>query len=185
MKDRNTNTMLECYYNSRIVSYLVLHDKFGFGQKRIVNLEKAVDKYLDDYSEGVYKTGFFEEELVKRGVDLRRFVNKIPSRVKMMLTYGSRIPKKLGPKDMTIIQSSVYTFFAITLYAMNRDMKISIKKINETYMQWMMFNFECLAEKNRLRIEDIVRTMIEECGYLDPRFAIQKEPGEEGLTVAG
>lgn len=175
MKDRNTNTMLECYYNSRIVSYLVLHDKFGFGQKRIANLEKAVDKYLDDYSEGIYKTGFFEEELEKKGIDLRRFVNKIPSRVKMMLTYGKRIPKKLGPKDMTIIRSSVYTFFAITMYALNRDMKVSIKKLTEVYTHWMMFDFECLAEKNRLRIEDIVRVMIDECSYLDPRFAIQSE----------
>lgn len=63
MKPRNdSNTMLECYYNCRMVSYLVLHDKFGFGQKRITNLEKAVDKYLDDYSDGVYKTGFFEAD---------------------------------------------------------------------------------------------------------------------------
>ena len=169
-KDRNTNTMLECYYNSRIVSYLVLHSDFGFGQKRIVKLENAVDKYLDDYSGGVYKTGFFEEELVKRGVDLRGFVNKIPSRVKMMLTYGDRIPKKINPKDITIIRSSVYTFFAITLYAMNKDMKISIKKINEIYLNSMMNNFECLAEKNRLRIEDIVETLVDECSYLDPRY---------------
>lgn len=166
--------MVDCYYNSRIVSYLVLHDKFGFGQKRIVNLEKAVDKYLDDYADSVYEKGFFENEIVRRGVDLRGFVNKIPSRVKMMLTYGDKIPKRMDPKNMSIMQASVYTFFAITIYALNRDMKVSIKKINEIYLHWMMFNFECLAEKNRLRIEDIVRVMIDECGYLDHRYAIEK-----------
>ena len=159
-------TMLESYYNSRMVSYLVLHDKFGFGQKRIVNLEKTVNKYLDDYySKDVYEKGYFEDQLAKRGVDVRAFVNKIPSRVKMMLTYGKKIPKKLTPHDVNIIRSSLYTFFAITLYALNKDMKL-----NEIYSYWMLFNFECLAEKNRLSMYDIVLVIADECGYLDPRY---------------
>lgn len=166
----DSNTMLECYHNSRMVSYLVLHDKFGFGQKRIVNLEKAVDQYLDDYSQDVYERGYFENQLAKRGVDVRAFVNKIPSRVKMMLTYGKKIPKKLMPHDVNIIRSSLYTFFAITMYALNKDMKVSVKKLNEIYSYWMIFNFECLAEKNRMQIEDIVFVIADECGYLDPRY---------------
>lgn len=171
MKLRNdSNTMLECYYNSRMVSYLVLHDKFGFGQKRIVNLEKAVDQYLDDYSCDVYERGYFENQLAKRGIDVRAFVNKIPSRVKIMLTYGKSIPKKLTPHDVNIIRSSLYTFFAITIYALNKDMKVSAKKLNEIYAYWMLFNFECLSEKNRLRIDDIVIVIADECSYLDPRY---------------
>ena len=171
MKLRSDNiTMLESYYNSRMVSYLVLHDKFGFGQKRIVKLEKAVNKYLDDYADDVYEKGFFENELVRRGIDLRGFVNKIPSRVKMMLTYGKKIPKKLTPHDVNIIRSSLYTFFAITMYALNKDMKVSAKKLNEIYSYWMIFNFECLAEKNRMQIEDIVFVIADECSYLDPRY---------------
>ena len=31
VKDQQAREMLETYYNSRIVSYLVLHDKLGFG----------------------------------------------------------------------------------------------------------------------------------------------------------
>ena len=171
MKQRNdNNTILECYYNSRIVSYLVLHDKFGFGHKRITNLEKAVDKYLNDYSDGAIEKGFFENELIRRGVDLSGFVNKIPSRVKMMLTYGKHIPKKLAPRDVIMIKSSLYTFFAITMYALNNDMKVSVRKLDEIYSYWMLFNFECLAEKNRLRIEDIVLVIADECNYLDPRY---------------
>lgn len=88
----------------------------------------------------------------------------------MMLTYGKRIPKKLTPHDVNIIRSSLYTFFAITMYALNKDMKVSVKKLNEIYSYWMIFNFECLAEKNRLRIEDIVFVIADECGYLDPRY---------------
>ena len=87
-----------------------------------------------------------------------------------MLTYGKSMSKKLTTHDVNIIQSSLYTFFAITIYAMNKDMKVSIKKIKDVYMYWMLFNFECLAEKNRLRMEDIVFVIADECSYLDPRY---------------
>ena len=129
-----------------------------------------VEVYLDDYADNVYEKGFFENELVRRGIDLRGFVNKIPSRVKMMLTYGKKIPKKPTPHDVNIIRSSLYTFFAITLYALNKDMKVSVKKLNEIYSCWMLFNFECLAEKNRLSMYDIVLVIADECSYLDPRY---------------
>ena len=88
----------------------------------------------------------------------------------MMFTFGNSIPKKLAPHDVNIIRSSLYTFFAITLYALNKDMKVSAKKLNEIYSYWMMFNFECLAEKNRLSMYDIVLVIADECSYLDPRY---------------
>lgn len=169
-RNRTTSTMLECYYNSRLIGYLVLHDKFGFGQKRIVRLENAVDKYLDDYSNNLYETGYFEDQLKMVGVDIREIVNQIPSRVKMLLTYGDNIPRKILRSDLITITSSLYTFFAITIYAMNHDLKISINKIKSEYLKWMQFNFKCLSEKNRLCIYDVVLVMADECGYLDHRY---------------
>ena len=165
-----TATILSAYYNSRVVSYLVLHDKFGFGWKRIQKLEQAVDKYLDDYEDDVYQAGFFESEMQGKGIDVRSVVHEIPTRIRMMLTYGSRIPKRITPQDATTIRCSMQTFYAVTLYALNRDMKVSVKKLQEIYLKWMKFNFECLGEKNRLRIEDVVTVLCEECGYLDPRY---------------
>jgi len=166
-----TVTILSAYYNSRIVSYLVLHDKFGFGEKRIQKLEQAVDKYLDEYEDGIYKTGFFEAEMKERGIDVRSAVHEIPTRIRMILTYGSRIPKRITPQDATVIRCTMEAVFAITLYALTKDMKVSVKRLREIYLRWMQFNFECLGEKNRLRIGDVVAVLCEECNYLDPRYA--------------
>ena len=166
-----TVTILSAYYNSRIVSYLVLHDKFGFGEKRIQKLEQAVDKYLDEYEDGIYKTGFFEAEMKERGIDVRSAVHEIPTRIRMILTYGSRIPKRITPQDATVIRCTMEAVFAITLYALTKDMKVSVKRLREIYLRWMQFNFECLGEKNRLKIGDVVAVLCEECNYLDPRYA--------------
>ena len=166
-----TVTILSAYYNSRIVSYLVLHDKFGFGEKRIQKLEQTVDKYLDEYEDGIYKTGFFEAEMKERGIDVRSAVHEIPTRIRMMLTYGSRIPKRITPQDATAIRCTMEAFFAITLYALTKDMKVSVKRLREIYLRWMQFHFECLGEKNRLKIGDVVAVLCEECNYLDPRYA--------------
>ena len=80
-----------------------------------------------------------------------------------------------------MIKSSLYTFFAITMYALNKDMKVSVRKLDEIYSYWMLFNFECLAEKNRLRIEDIVMVIANECDSLDPRY----EQVKAGQRYAG
>lgn len=172
-RNRTNTTLLECYYNSRLVTYLVLHDKFGYGQKRIKRLEDAVDKYLDDYSTGEYPKGYFEREMKKRGIDAHEVVSKIPSRAKLFLTYGDKLPKRIKPSDLATINAALFTFFAITLYAMNKDMKISCVKLKDEFLKWLQFNFERLAEKDRLKIEDIVLVMVEECGYLDQRYEKQ------------
>lgn len=164
-------TILETYYNGRIIGYLVLHDKFRFGEKRIRKLEQAVDKYLDDYEKNIYQAGFFEDQMKKRGIDVKTVVHEVPTRIRMMLTYGSRIPKRITPQDATIIRCSMQTFYAVTLYALNKDMKVSIKRLQEIYLKWMQFNFKCLGEKNRLKIEDVVAVLCEECNYIDPRYA--------------
>ena len=169
-----TVTILSAYYNSRIVSYLVLHDKFGFGEKRIQKLEQTVDKYLNEYEDEIYKTGFFEAEMKERGIDVRSAVHEIPTRIRMMLTYGSRIPKRITPQDATTIRCSMQTFYAVTMYALNKDMKVSVAKLKEVYLRWMAFNFACLAEKNRLKIDDIVLTMAQECNYIDPRYVKER-----------
>ncbi len=171
VEDQQAREILETYYNSRIVSYLVLHDKFGFGEKRIKKLEETVNKYFDDYDDGMYQVGFFETEMKKRGIDVKSVVHEIPTRIRMMLTYGSRIPKRITPQDATTIRCSMQTFYAVTLYALNKDMKVSIKRLQEIYLKWMQFNFECMGEKNRLKIDDIVTVLCEECNYLDPRYA--------------
>ena len=173
-KQNQVPTILQTYYNIRIVSYLVLHNKLGFGGKRIQNLERAVEKYLDDYDSERYPAGFFEQEMRAKGIDVTTVVQEIPQRVRMILTYGSRIPTRVSPKEMTAIRVTMQSFLAISMYALNKDMRISVKKIKEIYLPYIAFNLECLAEKRRLQMKDIALVIADECGYQDHRYADAK-----------
>lgn len=177
-RNRSSNVILECYYNARIISYMVLRSNFGYGIKRIKKLEDIIDGYFDDYSSGKYESGFFINQMLSRGVDVRKFANEIPSRVKLKIVYGGKIPRDARRNDIENASLLLCTFFGITTYALNHDMKISANKIRDAYLPAMKFNFECLSEKNRMSIEDVVRVMIDECGYVDPRYIIEKETGQ-------
>lgn len=172
-RNRANSTILDCYYNSRTLTYLILHDKFGYGQKRIVKLEQTVDKYLDDYQDGVYAPGYFENEMRKRGLDVHEIVGSIPSRVKLFLTWGGeQRGSGVQLRDMRAINASLVTFLSIEMYALNKDMKISCVKLKDEYVKWFKFNVECLAEKGRLSMYDVVYALAKECKYLDNRYAI-------------
>ena len=171
--DKKTTAIHESYCNTRLVSYLVLHDKFGFGQKRIERLESAVDEYLDDFIDGKYESDYFDTQLRKRGIYVREIVAKIPARVRLRLAYGRNVPKRLGTEELSLISESLRTFFAITLVALIKVLHIPILQIKDEYLKWMQFNFECLAEKNRLTIDDIVAVLAEECGYVDRRYKVE------------
>ena len=173
-KQNQVPTIMQTYYNIRIVSYLVLHDNFGFTGKKIINLEKVVDKYLTDYESGLLPTGFFVEQMNEKGIDVQAIVKDIPSRERMILAYGDKIPKRISPQDMSAIRVTMQTYLAIGLYAINKDMRISVKKIKEIYLPSLASCIECLADKKRLKLIDIIAIIAEECNYLDPRYEQKK-----------
>lgn len=166
-----TQSILQAYFNLRMVSYLTVHDKLDFGGKRIANLEQTVNQYIEDYDAGLYPSGFFMDQMQSKSIDVRSVAHEIPARQRMMLAYGSRIPKRISPQDMSAIRAAVQTYLAVSCYALNRDMRVSIKKLKAQYLPHILFIVECLAEKNRLRIEDIVYVLADECSYIDPRYA--------------
>lgn len=169
----DTTTIFESWSNSKLVSYLILHDKLGFGAKRIERLESTTNKYLNEFVENDdYEDDFFDKQLRKKGIYVHEIVAKIPARVRLKLTFGKKIPKKLGKENLSDIGGSLRAFLAISLYVLGKDFKLTHSQLDE-YLKWMQFNFECLAEKNRLAIEDIVPVLAKECNYLDPRYKIK------------
>ena len=169
----NKTTVYESWCNCKLVSYLVLHDKLGFGVKRIDRLESTIGKYLDDFIQSDdYADDFFDKQLRKKGIYVHEIVAKIPARVRLKLTFGKKIPKKLGKENLSDIGGSLRAFLEIALYVLIKEFKLTHSQLNE-YLSWMQFNFECLADKNRLTIEDIVPVLEKECGYLDPRYIIK------------
>lgn len=166
-----SQSILQAYFNLRMVSYLVAHDKLDFGGRRIANLEKTVNQYIEDYDAGIYPEKFFMDQMQGKGIDVRTITHEIPSRQRMMLAYGSRIPKRISPQDLSAIRLAIQTYLAISSYALNKNMHVPLKTLKEIYFPCIFFNVECLAEKERLRIEDIVAVLADECNYMDSRYA--------------
>lgn len=172
MSSKNqTDTILQAYFNIRLASYLTVHDRLGFKSVRLIRLEQTVNQYIEDYDADIYPSGFFMDQMQRKGIDVRSVANGIPARQRMMLAYGSRIPKRISPQDMLAIRTTVQTYLAVSCYALNKDMRVSIRNLREQYLPHILFIVECLAEKNRLQVEDIVYVLADECDYIDPRYA--------------
>lgn len=46
--ESNTNDLIEeSFLNIRLISFQILHDKFGFGYKRLMKVEKIITEYLN------------------------------------------------------------------------------------------------------------------------------------------
>lgn len=70
----------ESYYNVRMMAYHALHDKFGFGHKRIIKVEQTIDAYVENAKDGTTgeELGFYLKDKCK--IDVRKETNKIPYR---------------------------------------------------------------------------------------------------------
>ena len=57
----NTNYLIEqSFENIKIIAYQILHDKFGFGNKRIIRVENTINAYLDSVADVKLSTAELE-----------------------------------------------------------------------------------------------------------------------------
>ena len=85
----------ESYYNVRMMAYQALHDKFGFGHKRIIKVEQTIDAYVENAKDGTTgeELGFYLKDKCK--IDVREETNKIPYRESFYL-----VERKIAPNCM-------------------------------------------------------------------------------------
>ena len=157
------------YLDVRLIAYQTLHDKFGFGQKRIVQLENTVNTYLEkNRTDKNMSTGalvcFLKE---KAGIDIGKEVNRIPYRECVLLS-GEQKPL---PETGKLVAAAIYNYFALSCVALKTVFKFSSKKMCE-YMNWIRYYINTLARKNQfdLTIKDIAVVLMDECKYCDARF---------------
>lgn len=79
------NLITESYLNIKLIAYQILHDKFGFGQKRITRVDNTIDAYLLAAEDGL--TADKLEYLLKEkfDIDVRDEANKVPFREQFYL----------------------------------------------------------------------------------------------------
>lgn len=123
----------ESYYNVRMMAYQTLHDKFGFGQKRIIRVEQTIETYLEDSEKdgmSVEELGYFMK--TKCGIDVREETNKIPYRESFYL-----VERKIAPNCMIqankFLLAQVFNYFAMLGVCLKTKFKFSSNQIRQVY----------------------------------------------------
>lgn len=165
----NTDFMIEeSFKNLRLISYQILHDKFGFGQKRIIRVEQTIDKYLNTVSDGEMTTDqlqYFMSE--KCGIDVKDEANKVPFRERFSL-----ISKKVSAQSMqsagTYLVASICNYFSLLGVCLKTQFKFSTRQIKEVY-EWIRYYIGSISMGYET-ITGVASVMEYECKYIDERF---------------
>ena len=168
----NTDFLIEeSFRNIRLISYQILHDKFGFGQKRIIRVEETVNEYLNTVSEGGLSTDelqYFMSE--KCGIDVKYEANKVPFRERFAL-----ISRKVESGSMqsagNYLLASICNYFSLLGVCLRTQFKFSTKKISEVF-EWIRYYINTLSRVSQfdVTIKDIAECLMDECKYCDSRF---------------
>lgn len=164
----NTEYLIEeSYYNVRMMAYQALHDKFGFGQKRIITVEQTIDTYVENAKGGTTgeELGFYLKDKCK--IDVKEETNKIPYRDSFYL-----VGRKIAPNCMIqankFILAQVFNYFAMLGVCLRTQFKFSANQINQVY-EWVRFYINCLATGYET-MTGIASVLEHECKYIDKRF---------------
>lgn len=169
IRERNTESLVDdAVWNIQLIAFQILHDKFGFGQKRMIRIEKAIKGYGDnaDLESTKEKLDYLE----KHNIDTKEEANKVPFRERFVLTKY-----EIGPESQQAagyyLLATTYTYFSMLGYCLKTEFKFSVRQIKEVY-EWIRYYINTLSRRKQfdLTIEDIAETLAVECKYCDSRF---------------
>ena len=125
--DALADMTLYTYYRIKEISMWILHDKFGYGKKRLERVHETTEAHLISYSDGELDIhGLVEFVKQKIGIDLSTEVRKIPQSERMFLA-GAKIPKSrdLMISQMKSINGIIVAWFALICTALHTKLKLS------------------------------------------------------------
>lgn len=144
------------------LGYYVLYLHHGFGNKRIVRLERTINEYLERaQSENEMKTKTLAELLkVRYGIDVQKEINLIP------MQQLIRIYQRNNP--LTINDTS-YMVLACT--ALKLMFKLSVREIEEFIAEFRDL-IDTLYKFNQfgLTLPKVAQCLADEVNYVDERY---------------
>lgn len=126
---RNADRVVtKSYKEFVVIGYIILHDKFGFGQTRIIRLQEFLKSYLDAASSG----GKNGKDLAvylqsKYGIDTKAEVERIPQR-QLMVMYAKK-GFCIEREAYRLSSASLFNYFALTLTILKKEFKITAKQL--------------------------------------------------------
>lgn len=167
-RSNTDNTISKSYKDFVVVGYIILHDKFGFGQKRLARLEMTVNTYLNSAAYGDKNMSGSAMAYVlkeKYGIDVREEVNKVPQR-QLMVLYSQK-GKVVQSAAYKIASASMFNYLALTMMALKTILKMSVNQLHEFADKFIDYidtlsNFSQYA----LTVPMIADSLAEEIGFV-------------------
>ena len=158
----------ESHMNIRLIAYQMLHDKFGFGQKRIIRVEQTIDNYLDSVSKGELSVGQLQYFLKEKcNINVMEEANKVPFRHRFCL-----VQRKVAPQSMqsagSYLLAQICDYFSLLGVCLKTKFKFSTRQIREVY-EWVRYYIGSISMGYETMVG--VASVLEwECKYIDKRF---------------
>lgn len=163
---RNADRVVaKSYKEFVVIGYIILHDKFGFGQTRIIRLQEFLKSYLDEASSG----GKNGKDLAvylksKYDIDTKAEVERIPQR-QLMVMYAKR--GFCIEREAYRLSSASLFNFALALTILKKEFKLSVKQLQQFVAKFIDY-IDTLAnyKQFQLTIPMIAETLAYEINFV-------------------
>lgn len=152
------------FSDTKLIAYQILHDKFGFGLKRIERLESSVETILKRKVPYLDLVDYLERE---KGIDLSDV--DVPQRELLAfqnVTYNNYILPLQN--KINVIAGAVSDYIVLSVVALKEEFKFSKNQIRE-YVRWILYYINSLATGYETML-GVASVLACECKYYDPRF---------------
>lgn len=131
-ESRNTErVVIKSYKDYQAIGYMILHDKFGFGQKRMARLERTVNAYseasVDDPNMKGTSLAFMLKD--KYDLDVTSIVNRVPqSQLMRLYAWKGHCVER---EAYRLSSASMFNYLALTLTALKKIFKFTRGQLQE------------------------------------------------------
>jgi hypothetical protein len=168
----NTDKLIsDSYYNIKLIAFQILHDKFGFGNKRISRLDEQMDGFLEEVENKKIST----ESLIilmkdKYNVDVKAEANMVPFRERFAITKYKIHPESQRQAGQDLLASICVSFVMLGLI-LKTDFKFSSNQIKKAY--WHIRDYINTLSRYKqfeLTLDGIAESLMEDTKYCVKRF---------------
>lgn len=128
---RNADKVIsKSYKDFVVIGYIILHDKFGFGQKRIIRLQEEMKARLETAADGGVNGAHVGVVLKdKYGIDVDECVKRVPQR-QLMILYAQK-GRCIEREAYRITCASMFNYLAFTLITLKQCFKLSVNQLQQ------------------------------------------------------
>lgn len=165
----NTDRLInEAYYNVRLIAYQLLHDDFGYGNKRINKVEQAIDQYLISAEKGELTQKKIQYVLKSQwNIDVLGTTDRIPFRQLFALVDEEKLSQDAG----MCILASIASYLALLGVCLKTKMKMPANSIRRLYDR-ILYYIDSIATGYETML-GVASVLYQECKYCDSRFVGQ------------